>query len=54
MNESNLDRDVCVWVSPVEDGSEVELGVSLGLEHPCPDGVVLTPHYGINIWNCGS
>lgn len=45
-----LDRDVGAGVSPVEDGPEVELWVSLRLEHPRPDGVVLTSHYGINIW----
>lgn len=48
-----LYRDVCVGVSPVEDGSEVELGVSLLSEHPCPYGVTLTTHCGINIWSCG-
>lgn len=49
---SDLDRDVCVGASPVEDGSEVELWVSLSLEHPSSDGVALTSHYGINIWSC--
>lgn len=51
---SNLNGDVCAGVSPVEDGSEVELGVSVRLENPRPYGVILTAHYGINIWSCGS
>lgn len=49
-----LYRDVCVGVSPVEDGSEVELGVSLLSEHSRPDGVALTSHYGVNIWSCNT
>lgn len=53
MNVSNLNRDLCVGVSPVEDGSEVELRVSFLLEHLGPYGVVFTSHYGINIWSCG-
>lgn len=52
-NESNLYRDVCVGVSPVEDGSEVELWVSLCIEYPRPYGVILTVQYGVNIWSCG-
>jgi len=51
---SNLNRDGCAGVSPVENSSEVELGVSLRLENMRLDGVILTPHYGINIWSCGS
>lgn len=54
VNVFNLDGDVCVGVSPVEDGSKVELRVSLLLEHPGPYGVVLASHCGINIWSCGS
>lgn len=46
---TNLNRDVCVGVPPVEDGSEVELRVSLLLEHTGPYGVVLTSHCGVNI-----
>lgn len=48
----NLDGDVCVGVSPVEDGPEVEFGVSLRREHPRPDAVVLTAHHGVNIRSC--
>ncbi len=51
---SNLNRDVCVGVSPVKNGSEVELRVSLRLENSGPDGVVLTAHYSVNIWSCRS
>lgn len=53
-NEWNLDGDVGVGVSPVEDGSEVELWVSLCCKNPRPDGFVLTAHYGVNIWSCGT
>lgn len=54
INVSDLNRDVCVGVSPVEDGSEVELRVCIRLENPCPDGVILAANYGVNIWSCGS
>lgn len=50
----NLNRDVCVGVSPVENGSQVEFGVSALLEHPCPDVVILTSHYSVNIGGCGT
>lgn len=54
MNVSNLNGDVCVGVSPVEDGSEVELRVSLRLKDPRSHGVVLAAHYSVNAWSCGS
>lgn len=52
MNVLNLNGDVCVGISPVEDSSKVKLRVSLLLEHPGPYGVVLASHNGINIWSC--
>lgn len=47
-----LNGDVDVGVSSVENGSKVELRVSLCFEHLRPDGITLTPNYGINIWSC--
>lgn len=54
MNVSNLNGDVCVGVSPVEDGSEVELRVSFGLADLRPHCVILAAHQGVNIRSCAS
>lgn len=54
MKVPNLNRDVCVGESPVENGSQVEFGVSVHLEHLRPDTVTLTSHYSVNIRGCGA
>lgn len=50
---AHLDGDEGVGASTVEDGPEVELGVSLGAEDLRADGLVLTAHHGVNIWSGG-
>lgn len=54
MNESHLDRNVCVGVSPVEDSSEVELRVSLRFKDTWPHSVALTADHSVSIWSCAA
>lgn len=49
----DLDGDVGSRVSPVEDGPEVELRVSVRWKKVRPDGVALTANDGVNVRSCG-
>lgn len=53
-SELHLDGDVRAGVSPIEDGSQVELGVSRLLEDTWSHSVALTADYSVNIWSCGT
>lgn len=53
-SEPHLDGDVRAGVSPVEDGSEAELGVSLLLEDARSHRVALTADDSVDTWSCAT